>query len=92
MFDSQQKQGTTENGNNGKKKTARRLTEVGVAVLILAAVILIKVLAGGKVNPNSTSNVPTLYDIYQLEIPEFDGEHYVIEIQDGETFFKPDEM
>lgn len=92
MYDSQQKQGTEGNNGNGKKKTTRRLTEVGIAVLVLAAVIIIKIVAGGKVNPNSTSNVPTLFDIYQLEIPEFDGKNYVIEIQDGETFFKPDEI
>ncbi|MBR2696414.1 MAG: DNA/RNA non-specific endonuclease [Parasporobacterium sp.] len=79
-----------ESGNN---KTKRRLTEVGIAVLILLALIIIKIVAGGKTTPTGgTAISPTIFDFYQLDIPDFDGKTYVKEIQNGVSLFKPDEI
>ena len=78
---------------NGNKRTKRLMTEIGIAVLILAAVIVIKLVAGGnRTNPLFEHDEPTVIDTYQLEIPEFDGSQYVLEINGGETFFKPDDI
>lgn len=92
MFDSQQKQGTDGKNENGKKKTAIRLTEVRIAVLVLAAVIIIKLVSGGKSPMDTPNNEPSLFQIYDISIPEFDGKNYVIEVAGGEPFFKPDEI
>ena len=89
MFDNQTN--NTNDQNNSKKK--RRITEVGIAVLILLALIIIKLVAGGKAASNpGASATPTIFDIYQLNIPDFDGKNYVVEIQDNVSFFKPDEI
>lgn len=81
-----------ENREADRKKTKRRLTEVGIAVLILAAVILIKIASDGKIAHTVSEGSTTLFDIYEIGIPDFDGENYVITINKGETFFRPDEI
>lgn len=77
-------------------KTKRRITEIGIVVLILAAIIVIKLVSGGKGGRDlfgiGSDEEPTLFQIYDISIPEFDGEHYVVEVQNGEPFFKPDEI
>lgn len=79
-------------GEGEGNKTKRRITEVGIAVIILAALILIKLAAGGKLNPTVSDSGTTLFDIYSIEIPEFDGNNYVITINHGETFFNPGDI
>ena len=81
-----------KNEGEGGKKTKRRLTEIGIAVIILAAVILIKVAAGGKINPTVSEGATTIFDVYEVDIPDFNGNDFVITINKGESFFKPDEI
>lgn len=79
-----------EEGDNKKKK--RRLTEVGIAVVILVALVLIKIAAGGKLNPTVSEGSTTIFDVYEIGIPDFNGNDYVIQINKGESFFRPDEI
>ena len=74
-------------GEGEGNKTKRRITEVGIAVIILAALILIKLAAGGKLNPTVSDSGTTLFDIYSIEIPEFDGNNYVITIRNLITIY-----
>ncbi len=86
MFDREEKPA----GDGNKKK--RRLTEIGIAVLILLALIIVKIAAGKSGNPGMTNTGNTFFDTYQIEIPEFDGRNYVITVHNGETFFNRDEI
>lgn len=83
-----------KNDENGGNKGKRRITEIGIAVLILLALILIKVAAGKGTdgNPGVNNTGITIYDVYNIEIPDFDGTNYVITINSGSAFFKPDEI
>ena len=86
MFEKEEK-----NNNDGNKKK-RRLTEIGIAVLILLALIIVKLAAGKTGNPGVTNTGSTIFDAYQIEIPDFDGRNEVITVHSGETFFNRDEI
>lgn len=80
----------SENGNGNKTK--RRLTEIGIAVIVLVAVVLIKIASDGKLHPTVSEGTTTIFDVYEIGIPDYDGENEVITINSGESFFKPDEI
>lgn len=81
-----------EQKNRKNSRLKGGLTGVGIAVVILLAVVLIKVLPGGGLLPGDKTEPPSVFDIYKIEIPEFNGEDYVIDIQNGEPFFAPDDL
>lgn len=81
-----------QNRQKNSRKMKGGLTGIGIAVVILLAVVLIKVLPGGGLLPGSDTPVPDVFDIYKIEIPEFDGTNYYREINGGQPFFAPDDM
>lgn len=79
-------------GEGDGKKTKRRVTEIGIAAIILVALVLIKFAAGGKLSPTVSEGSTTIFDVYEIGIPDFNGEDYVITINKDESFFRPDEI
>ena len=69
-----------ENKDSNSNKKKRRITEIGIAVLILLALIVIKLAAGKNGNPGVTNTGNTIFDAYQIEIPDFDGNNSVITV------------
>lgn len=87
----EQKDEREKKGGDPKK---RRMMELGIVMVVILAVVLIKLAAGNKTvkNPLFEKVTPSIFELYQIEIPEFDGNTYVLEMQNNEPYFKPEDM
>ena len=92
-------------GGNQNHKKANRLIPIAVVLLIILAFALIKLTGGKNETPEegtptgnlplislSESDAPGSVAAVLKEIPDFDGTHYVITVNDNEPLFARDEM